>query len=340
MKVCVFWVFRSSPSQCLFRQGDIVSQLLPLLVLLLLFSSAHGLDSGEGVNKKRNFEVDVHYVNDLKNELKEDIELSVDREAASSREFSFDADSTLGSLSATLGAVKSHLDHRDDIDGSTSDNDIGITSSIDSFSSEELSSEDEDERTLLDVFGDVAKDFFTKKVIPETDPLCKFDIIVGACVPQCSCAFRPLFGDYHADRSCRLRHDSIARVLAGRAAPLPDAASVAACIDGSYENRNWYRDVASATRGGGKRWAVKVGAKMVEAARKLGVEREDGERRNDLSGWRSICRYSVRGWKVPRICDDFVEAVRNDRALQEEDYENHFEKLDVTKISLKSMIGQ
>eukprot|EP00588_Corethron_pennatum_P011293 CAMPEP_0194282828 /NCGR_PEP_ID=MMETSP0169-20130528/23964_1 /TAXON_ID=218684 /ORGANISM="Corethron pennatum, Strain L29A3" /LENGTH=162 /DNA_ID=CAMNT_0039028261 /DNA_START=62 /DNA_END=547 /DNA_ORIENTATION=+ len=59
----------------------------------------------------------------------------------------------------------------------------------------------EDERTLLDVFGDKAKVFLTERMIPETDPGCRFDPAAGTCAPYCLCVLRPLFGDYHVDRS-------------------------------------------------------------------------------------------------------------------------------------------
>ena len=61
----------------------------------------------------------------------------------------------------------------------------------------------EDDRTLLDVFGEVAHDFLTKKVIPPTSEYCRWDWRSLECEPACQCAFQPLWGDYHLGRSCR-----------------------------------------------------------------------------------------------------------------------------------------
>ena len=61
-----------------------------------------------------------------------------------------------------------------------------------------------DDRTLLDTFGEAAKQYLTQKVIPETDPECKWDWRTVRCEPFCQCAFSPKRGDYHLGRSCRL----------------------------------------------------------------------------------------------------------------------------------------
>jgi hypothetical protein len=62
-----------------------------------------------------------------------------------------------------------------------------------------------DDRTLLDTFGEVAKEYLTQKVIPETDLECKWDWRFVQCEPFCECAFLPRRGDYHLGRSCRRR---------------------------------------------------------------------------------------------------------------------------------------
>ncbi|CAJ1931453.1 unnamed protein product [Cylindrotheca closterium] len=62
-----------------------------------------------------------------------------------------------------------------------------------------------DDRTLLDTFGQVAKDFLTKKVIPDTDAECKWDWRSVRCEPYCECDFNFKGGDYHLGRSCRRR---------------------------------------------------------------------------------------------------------------------------------------
>jgi hypothetical protein len=62
-----------------------------------------------------------------------------------------------------------------------------------------------DERTYLDIFGESAKDFLTKKIIPTTDLSCKWNWKHIRCEPRCSCSFQPRLGDFHLGRSCRLR---------------------------------------------------------------------------------------------------------------------------------------
>ena len=63
----------------------------------------------------------------------------------------------------------------------------------------------DDERTLLDTFGEVAKEYLTQKIIPETDPECKWDWRFVRCEPFCECDFRLKRGDYHLGRSCRMK---------------------------------------------------------------------------------------------------------------------------------------
>ncbi|GKY99312.1 hypothetical protein MPSEU_000886300 [Mayamaea pseudoterrestris] len=63
----------------------------------------------------------------------------------------------------------------------------------------------DDDRTLLDVFGEVAKEYLTKKVIPDTDPECRWDWHSLRCESACDCEFRFKPGDYHLGRACRQR---------------------------------------------------------------------------------------------------------------------------------------
>jgi hypothetical protein len=60
-----------------------------------------------------------------------------------------------------------------------------------------------DDRTLLDTFGEVAKEYLTQKVIPDTDVECKWDWRFVRCEPFCECEFVPKRGDYHLGRACR-----------------------------------------------------------------------------------------------------------------------------------------
>lgn len=61
----------------------------------------------------------------------------------------------------------------------------------------------DDEQTYLDLFGERAKELFTQHIIPATDAECRWDWRYARCEPQCDCALRFLWGDYHLGRSCR-----------------------------------------------------------------------------------------------------------------------------------------
>ena len=62
-----------------------------------------------------------------------------------------------------------------------------------------------DDRTLLDTFGEISKQFLTQKIIPPTDKECKWDWRFVRCEPFCQCDFQFQAGDYHLGRSCRLQ---------------------------------------------------------------------------------------------------------------------------------------
>eukprot|EP01083_Nonionella_stella_P089273 249059_1 len=64
---------------------------------------------------------------------------------------------------------------------------------------------DDANATLLDVFGEVAKDILTNKMIPETEASCDWHWMHLRCEPYCTCSYQPLWGDYHLGRSCRAR---------------------------------------------------------------------------------------------------------------------------------------
>ena len=92
------------------------------------------------------------------------------------------------------------------------------------------SADEDDDRTLLDIFGEAAKEYLTKKVvrqwfldlpfqevtaailtvqcrfqIPDTDPECRWNWQNLRCESACDCEFRIKRGDYHLGRACRLR---------------------------------------------------------------------------------------------------------------------------------------
>jgi hypothetical protein len=60
-----------------------------------------------------------------------------------------------------------------------------------------------DDRTLLDTFGEAAKQYITQKLIPKTDAECKWDWRTVRCEPFCECDFVLKRGDYHLGRACR-----------------------------------------------------------------------------------------------------------------------------------------
>lgn len=72
-----------------------------------------------------------------------------------------------------------------------------------SSTSSKADADEFDDRTLLDTFGEAAKQYLTQNVIPPTDPQCKWDWRSVRCEPFCECAFSPKRGDYHLGRSCR-----------------------------------------------------------------------------------------------------------------------------------------
>ena len=64
---------------------------------------------------------------------------------------------------------------------------------------------EDNEQTLLDLFGEKTKELLTQHIIPSTDVHCNWDWRMGRCEPYCECQFLPLWGDYHLGRSCRYR---------------------------------------------------------------------------------------------------------------------------------------
>lgn len=64
--------------------------------------------------------------------------------------------------------------------------------------------DEHDDRTLLDTFGEATKQFLTTRVIPETNPECRWDWRFVRCEPYCECGFLPQVGDYHLGRACRI----------------------------------------------------------------------------------------------------------------------------------------
>jgi len=65
----------------------------------------------------------------------------------------------------------------------------------------------DEEATILDVFGQVAKDVLTNRLIPETDSICDWKWKHFRCEPHCLCSLQFQWGDYHLGRSCRQRDE-------------------------------------------------------------------------------------------------------------------------------------
>lgn len=74
----------------------------------------------------------------------------------------------------------------------------------------------DDEATLLDIFGEVARDYLTHNLIPDTDPECKWIWRHMRCESFCECSLQLQWGDYHLGRSCRRQrneHDDDGNVI-------------------------------------------------------------------------------------------------------------------------------
>ena len=63
---------------------------------------------------------------------------------------------------------------------------------------------EEQEQSLLELFGEGARDFLVHRLTPRTDPQCRWHYAKARCVPKCACVFAPKLGDYTPGRACRL----------------------------------------------------------------------------------------------------------------------------------------
>ena len=62
----------------------------------------------------------------------------------------------------------------------------------------------EDEKSLLEVFGDAAKTWLLNHLAPTSDKQCQFNWKLARCEPRCQCSLQYRFGDYTVGRSCRM----------------------------------------------------------------------------------------------------------------------------------------
>jgi len=96
-------------------------------------------------------------------------------------------------------------------------------------------SEEVDDRTLLDLFGEKSKEYLTTRVIPETDEECRWDWTHARCNPYCQCEFNFQWGDFHLGRSCRLRSSTLSTSTSSELCDVPPDTLYAKLMDTGME---------------------------------------------------------------------------------------------------------
>ena len=118
------------------------------------------------------------------------------------------ADAGDGSCVATAATVASEGEFNNDSGTNQPLNSaVPPSSKLRSERMQQFSHAVDDEATLLDLFGEAAKELLTKHVIPPTDAQCRWDWRHLRCEPYCDCTFAPLYGDYSLGRACRMRYE-------------------------------------------------------------------------------------------------------------------------------------
>mmetsp|Transcript_5613 Transcript_5613/g.16574 ORF Transcript_5613/g.16574 Transcript_5613/m.16574 type:complete len:304 (-) Transcript_5613:21-932(-) len=69
----------------------------------------------------------------------------------------------------------------------------------------EITDDEANERSLLEQFTDTAGDFVMNRLLPRSDPQCRWNYAKSVCVPKCDCAFQHRPGDLTLSRACRVR---------------------------------------------------------------------------------------------------------------------------------------
>ena len=69
----------------------------------------------------------------------------------------------------------------------------------------ELTDDEANERSLLEIFTDTIGDFVMHKLLPRSDAACRWNYAKSVCVPRCDCSFQHRAGDLTPGRACRLR---------------------------------------------------------------------------------------------------------------------------------------
>lgn len=183
--------------------------------------------------------------------------------------------------------------------------------------------EDFDDRTLLDTFGEVAKEYLTQKVIPETDVACRWDWRFVRCEPFCKCEFQPKRGDYHLGRSCRIKEKENCDPVESRPTANPLQLVIQRLVRGSQKTA---RSVATKTKTGYNNLQSNVCNDLPE----INCSDEDGEIPAIAWQERLLCRHMIPAcafeYRAPRnsvpeeasIVEEEVESTPESGSVEEE----------------------
>ena len=75
----------------------------------------------------------------------------------------------------------------------------------------ELTDDETNERSLLEIFTDTVGDFVMNRLLPRSDAQCRWNYAKSVCVPRCDCSFQHRAGDLTLSRACRLKAPDAAR---------------------------------------------------------------------------------------------------------------------------------
>lgn len=165
-----------------------------------------------------------------------------------------------------------------------------------------------DDRTLLDTFGEAAKQYLTQKVIPPTDPECKWDWRSVRCEPFCQCAFSPKKGDYHLGRACRLDD----KINCDPIESVPEANSLQLIIQRMVQGA---RKVADTTEHAARNGYEKIQTRVCQDMREVQCQ-ENGEL--PVIAWqeRVFCQHKIPTCDLPSEIPEGVQQLP--QAIEEE----------------------
>ncbi|CAM9209842.1 unnamed protein product [Chrysoparadoxa australica] len=92
---------------------------------------------------------------------------------------------------------------------------------------DDIREQEDEEKSLLEVFGERVKTFVVTKVTPKTDKECHFSWTRGRCEPKCTCQFDMKLGDYWPDRACRVIPPRLVDESCTSSTPFPSDTPVA-----------------------------------------------------------------------------------------------------------------